>query len=502
MRVDLESDFDSIDPALAVLPQTWQVEYATCLKLMNFRDSEGAAGSIPRPEAAALARVSKDGKTYTFRIRSGLRFNSGVEVTAANFAFTINRDLNPKMASPGAIYLRDIVGADAVQKGKTLSASGVTVLDRRRLRIRLQRPAPDFLSRLTLPYLCALPLDTPIDPHGIGAPVAAAGPYYIDAWHPGRSALLKRNPYYQGPRPHHFDQIAYTFGSSLETQQLRLESDQTDLGQIPPAAAGDLAARFGINRSRFFVKPQLTLWFLALNNEWHLFRNNAQLGRAVNYVVDRRAMAIQHGAFAGTITDQILPIGLPAYKKWSIYPLRTPDYRTATKLARGHTRDGRAELWTFNFGFGPTVAQVVAADLERIGIKTHITLMDPVTLRTRAGTRGAHYDIMVAGWSADYPDPFNFINRLLDGNTLTETNNVNFSYFNEPHWNRRMNAASRLSGRARDRSYALLDRDLMTSAAPIVPYLASNARVFVSARRGCFTYQLVYGTDLAALCLK
>lgn len=144
----------------------------------------------------------------------------------------------------------------------------------------------------------------------------------------------------------------------------------------------------------------------------------------------------------------------------------------------------------------------MAANLEKIGIKTHITAMDPVTLRTRAGTRGADYDIMLAGWSADYPDPFNFVNRLLNGNTIRDTNNVNFSYFNEPQCNRRMNRASRLPGRARDHAYASLDRDLMTSAAPIVPYLASNARVFVSARVGCFTYQVVYGTDLAALCLK
>jgi hypothetical protein len=65
-----------------------------------------------------------------------------------------------------------------------------------------------------------------------------------------------------------------------------------------------------------------------------------------------------------------------------------------------------------------------------------------------------------------------------------------------------MAQASRLFGRARDRAYTLLDRDLMAQVAPIAPYIASNARVFVSSRVGCFTYQSVYGTDLASLCLK
>jgi ABC-type oligopeptide transport system substrate-binding subunit len=503
LRVDLEPDFDSVDPALALLPQTWQVEYATCLKLMNFPDKEvSEGGSQPIPEAAGSPRISRDGRTYTLPIRTGLRFSTGVPVTAANFAYVMNRDLNPAMNSPGAAFLRDIVGAEAVEAGRAVKAAGITVLDPYRLRIRLRGPAPDFLSRLTLPYFCALPLDTPIDPQGIGAPVAAAGPYYVASWDRGRTAALKHNPFYRGPRPHRVDEIVYTFGNSLEAQRLRVEAGESDLGQFPPSAAGELAAKYGVNRRRFFVRHQLVVWFLALNREGHLFMDNDQLARAVNYAIDRPALERQHGAFAGTRTDQILPIGLSAFKDWSLYPLNGPDYKKASALAKGHLRDGKAKLWTFSISFGPNVAQVVAFDLKKIGIETAVTAFDPVVLREKAGRRGADYDIMVAGWSADYPDPFNFLNRLLSGNTIKDTNNVNFSYFDEPRWNRRMVEAAKLFGRTRDLRYALLDRDLMAKAAPIAPYLASNARIFVSARVGCFTYQSVYGTDLAALCLR
>ena len=58
-----------------------------------------------------MPRVSQDGKTYTFRIRPGFRFNTGARVRAANFAWAINRDLSPRMGSPAAAYLTDIVGA-------------------------------------------------------------------------------------------------------------------------------------------------------------------------------------------------------------------------------------------------------------------------------------------------------------------------------------------------------------------------------------------------------
>jgi peptide/nickel transport system substrate-binding protein len=490
LRVDLQPDFDSVDPALALLPQTWQLEYATCLKLMNFPDKEASqGGSRPVPEAAAaLPSISRDGRTYTFTIRKGLRFNTGATVTAANFAFAMNRVLAPALASPGATFLTDVVAIDVPMPY--------------RLRIVLRRPAPDLLSRLTLPYFCALPLDTPTDPSGVGAPVPSAGPYYLASWDRGRAAVLRRNPFYRGARPHRVDEIDYTLGIDLEAQRLRVESGQSDLGQFPPAAAGELAAKYGVNKGRFFVKHQLTIWFLALNRAGHLFKNNDRLARAVNFAIDRTALARQHGAYAGTRTDQILPIGLSAFEDRSLYPLKAPDYRKASALAKGHLRDGKAKVWTFNLSFGPPIAQVVAFNLKHIGIDAEITAFDPVVLRTKAGARGADYDIMVAGWAADYPDPFNFVNRLLSGTSIRSANNVNYSYFDENRWNKRMAKAARLFGRTRDHAYALLDRDLMAQAAPIAPYIASNARVFVSSRVGCFTYQSVYGTDLAGLCLK
>jgi ABC-type oligopeptide transport system substrate-binding subunit len=490
LRVDLEPDFDSVDPALALLPQTWQLEYATCLKLMNFPDKEASqGGSRPIPEAAAaLPGISRDGRTYTFIIRKGLRFNTGTAVTAATFAFAMKRVLTPSLASPGAAFLTDVVG--------------INVPAPYRLRIVLRRPAPDLLSRLTLPYFCALPVDTPIDPDGIGAPVPSAGPYYIASWDRGRSAVVRRNPFYRGTRPHRIDEIDYTFGISLQAQRLRVEAGQSDLGQFPPTAAAELAAKYGVNKGRFFVKHQLTIWFLALNRAGHLFKNNDRLARAVNFAIDRTELARQHGAFAGTRTDQILPIGLSAFEDWSLYPLRAPDYAKASALAAGHLRDRKAKIWTFNLSFGPAVAQVVAFDLKRLGIASEITAFDPVVLRQKAGTRGADYDLMIAGWAADYPDPFNFVNRLLSGTSIKTANNVNFSYFDERRWNTRMSKVARLFGRARDRAYATLDRDLMAQAAPIAPYISTNARVFVSARVGCFTYQSVYGTDLAALCLR
>ena len=90
----------------------WEISYATGCKLVNFPDKEGAAGSQLVPEVAAgFPTITNNGKTYTFTIRTGYRFNTGQAVTAKSFVDTFNRNANPKLQSPVAAFMDVIVGA-------------------------------------------------------------------------------------------------------------------------------------------------------------------------------------------------------------------------------------------------------------------------------------------------------------------------------------------------------------------------------------------------------
>ena len=127
LRVDLPTDLDYTDPALSYLSLGWQLEYSTCAKLMNYPDS-GPRSDVPQPEiAAAPPLVSPDGHTYTFTIRSGLRFSNGAPVTAADVAWTFNRTLSPMMQSPARAFVSDLVGVAAYETGAATSISGITI---------------------------------------------------------------------------------------------------------------------------------------------------------------------------------------------------------------------------------------------------------------------------------------------------------------------------------------------------------------------------------------
>jgi ABC-type oligopeptide transport system substrate-binding subunit len=498
LNVDLTTDLDYTDPALSYLSTGWELEYATCLKLMNYPDGIGPKTSQLVPEAAAgFPKVSNNGKTYDFTIATGFtRFSDGSKVTAASFKAAFDRDADPKMQSPAGAFMSDVVGA-ASSPVSGVKGSGNHLI------VTLTKASPDFLARVAMPFFCAIPANTAHDPNGL-LTVPAAGPYYVANRVPNKSILLKTNPYYKGKRPHNAAQINYTIGNSLDATYLRVQQGSTDYasGGIPPAAYAEAAQKYGINKGQFWVQPLLSTAYLAFNTSRGIFKNNVALRKAVNQVIDRRALLSQSGYLAGKRTDQILPPGMAGFRDADLYPLMQPNIAAAKKLAQGHTGDGNVVLYESNRGASPLRAQIIQYNLAQIGLKVDTKLFARAVQLTKEGTRGEPFDIADESWGADYADPYDFINVLLDGRNIQDQNNNNFAYLNDPKFNQQMTQASLMSGPSRYKAYGNLDVAIMQQAVPWAPRSNANNRMLVSKRTGCFAYSAIYTVDLAALCLK
>jgi YVTN family beta-propeller protein len=514
LRIVSGSDVDYMDPALAYDSLSWQLLYATCAKLLNYPDRAGVAGSQLTPEVAeALPSRSPDGKTYTFTVRRGFRFSppSDQPVTAQTFEYTIERTLNHRTRSPLAHFLGDIVGAAAYMAGKATHISGV-VANGNTLTIRLRAPAPDFLARIALPAFCAVPSNTPINGGGELA-IPSAGPYYVSSYIPNQGVVLMRNPNYHGSRPHHFARIELAGGISPDRAVSEIEdgdADYTTLGldsyPFTPKLAtltSRLAARLGpgtaaaaYGRQQYFVNQILQLDFFYLNTHRSLF-SDVRLRRAVNYAIDRRALAAVGSGFQALPerpTDHYLPPGMPGYRGAGFYPL-SPDVAKARQLVKeAHAAGRTAILYTFDVPPGPELAQIVKNDLGAIGIQVQVKVFPSTALFSRLATPGERFDIGYSGWIADYPDPNDFLNALLDDSS-------NGPPFDDPLSQRRFAAAARLSGPERYLTYGALDLDLARNAAPLAAFGNASSHDFFSARIGCQTFG-TYGMDLAALCSR
>jgi ABC-type oligopeptide transport system substrate-binding subunit len=517
LRIDSRSDFDYIDPSLAYFSHSWQMLETVCENLYRYPDSEGNAGVRPIPGTAqGFPKFSNGGKQVDITVRKNYaRFQNGEWVTAKSYANAMQRNLDPTMQSPaGSNYQNEIVGANAVLDGKGKSASGIQVKGNH-LILKFTKPVPDIVNRLTMAFFCPQPgaSGLPRNKDGIGAPFSGAGPYYISAWTPSRSAVLERNPNWKGAiaktRTANVDRMEYTFGLTQAATKLRLDKNETDLGAIPTTEVANVAQQYGINKGRFFLRKQMTMWYLAMNHEQPLFgpkgspNGNVPLLKALNTAIDRPALVRQFGYLAGARTDQIIPYTMPGFRNWDIYSIRGANPTKAAALAKGNTRSGKAVFYTFNSTPGPAIAQVVQQNMKAIGVDIEIKTFDRVVQNQKEATRGEPFDITFEGWGADYADPITFFNTLLWGGSIQQANNSNISYFNSPTYNSRIIKTAGVAGAARFTSYANLDRDIMKNASPFAPFINTNARIYVGPDVGCYKYAPAHGvTNLAAVCKK
>jgi ABC-type oligopeptide transport system substrate-binding subunit len=120
------------------------------------------------------------------------------------------------------------------------------------------------------------------------------------------------------------------------------------------------------------------------------------------------------------------------------------------------------------------------------------------------GRKGNDYDFALVGWAADFPDPYDYVNKLLSGETIQDVQNNNTAYFNNPTANKLMRKAAGMKGQKRLTTYGNLDNKIMSTWAPIAGIDNRNDREFFSSRIDTKTIiqSPIYEIDLGKLALK
>jgi ABC-type oligopeptide transport system substrate-binding subunit/predicted Ser/Thr protein kinase len=499
LRISTPSPSYDPDPAHAG-PSNEQYLYETCANLLNYPDSAGPDGARLYPEiAVAMPSVSKGGRTYSFRIRRGFRFSppSNEPVTAETFRHTIERTLAPSQQH-GWPFGSDIAGASAYSAGKAPHISGIAVHGNT-LAITLVRPAGDFLTRISMFNFCPVPLAEPLQPTG---PVPSAGPYYVASSSNDRTVLL-RNPNYTGKRPRRSERIVYT--SYIRTPQAVARTDHGTIDYLPgdfdnyslltpggvlDQRSGPTSADARAGKQRYFREPMPLVDDLVFNTRRPLFRD-ARLRRAVNYALDRPALA---RAFYDDPNDQIIPPGVPGRRARPFYPLHGPDLAAARHLEGSRRRHAVLYACTPQ----PRVTQIVRSNLARIGIA--VSIVESERCLQGHDPQSDRADLLLSGLQlgpADR-DPAPFFDMAIGGA---------YNYtppgpgpWKAPAFRRRLERARTFRGPARISAYASFENELMRDA-PLAVYGNFVSVEYFSPKVGCKVFQAEYRVvDLGALC--
>jgi ABC-type transport system substrate-binding protein len=354
------------------------------------------------------------------------------------------------------------------------------------LTIHLARADGTFLSKITMPFFQATSTKLPLN-HDVHGPYPSAGPYAYTEYDINQLTSIRRNQYWKrGPgrqRPRNLAGVDVLWNQNEQTAFEEVQANQLDEGPLPAAEVQKVAGQYGVNKTRFWTEPINCTGYLPMNMANHLFKNNLALRKAVNYAIDRRAYIAQAGPYSGRPWTHIYNPGVPGWRNVTLYK---HDLAKARRLAAGHMRDGKITVYYNPFGtINPAQAQVVRQDLINLGFQPDNITMKGVwgEIYDPLGVRGNDADLAVSrAWCSDYPDPYEFMNVLFDGNLLMPQNNVNWSYMDLPKWNRRMEAAARLVGPKRFKVYGRLDLDIMRQVAPVAVERTYNNRYFFSNR--------------------
>jgi YVTN family beta-propeller protein len=481
---------------------TMQVTSLAYDGLVAYRRVAGAAGAtLVGGLATSAPAPSRDGRTYAFTLRPGLRYSDGRPVRPDDFRASIERlmRVTRDVFSP---YYGSIVGAERCMHTPArcdLSAGIETDARARTITVHLTRPDGDFLHKLTLPFAYVVPADTPERLDG-DRPPPGTGPYRISAWDPGRGAALVRNPYFRSwspARPAGFaDRIEVQVRSdALERQIAEVQRGAADLvvladmfsSSVGAERLGSLAARAP---GQVHSAPAAATDWMFLNVRRRPF-DDIRVRRALNYATDRaRLIEIAGGPQVASPTCQILPTGFPGYQPHCPYTAQpttgggwtAPDLARALRLVARSGRAGeQVTVWVPEFQ--RHVGRYFVALLDDLGFRASLRVSETGAHFGAIYSPGTRAQIGFVGWALDYVSPSNFIGPHFTCGLLADRRPENASYFCDRALTRQNDRALATPSAEAAELWAAADRRLV-DLAPAVPMTNHRALVFVSKRVG------------------
>ena len=475
---------DYLDPALSYTLEGWTALWNSYLPLLTYAHADGAAGTRIIPGLAkSLPRVTDGGRTYTLVLRPGLEYSDGTPVRASDFEHSIERLF--LVSSPGSPFYSDIVGAEHFAETKKGGIPGIVTNDRTgRIVIHLVEPRGTFENELAMMFAAPLPPGTPAEdltPH----PPPATGPYVITEVKPGRAWEYERNPEWLGHNAEllpqlpsgHVNRIDVDVAHNPSTEVNDVEQGRYDWMENPPPTDRYAEVKDRYEGTQFRSSPQINLYYFWMNTKRPPF-NDREVRRAVNYAIDPAAL---ERIFAGQLkaTQQILPPGMPAYKKFTPYP---HDMAKAKEMiAAADPSDREITVWTDDYGQNKEAGEYYDGVLSELGFKTTLKVISAENYFVIIGNLTTpNLDTGFANWFEDYPHPSDYFGTQLTGDSIQPTNNSNWAQYDNKRLTARVERLSRehLGPKQLD-EYTALDRAYMREA-PWAPFGSLTLSTFVA----------------------
>ena len=533
---------NNFDPTGEYLGNAWGLYSNLMLRaLVGYKHLPGAAGNVTIGDLATAAPTpTNNGLTYTYTLRKGIKFGPPVNraVTSKDVAYAMNRLANPKDGGQYSFYYTVISGWNAVANGTAKSVSGIETPNDSTIVFHLTKPTGDFNLRMSMPATAPIPEEVGKcfdgKPGDYGRDVVSNGPYMLQgadkvsiascsALKPmsgydganGNHIILVRNPNYDQStdpyRKNYIDTFKFVVNSNADDIFAKVQSGayQDEVSSPAPKTIRLYATNPALKPRMIPNVGDRTNYF-TMNLTQPPF-DDVHVRKAMNWIMDKSALQKAWGGpIPGSIATHIVPPVLYNNGLAEYDPYATPNEmgsvdKAAAEIKQSKYDPGKTGKCTASAckgvlmiadtrGVDTRMIPIIQEDAAKIGITFTVRSINGAYTTIQTPSKNIPFSERPS-WGKDYADPFTFFAELFDSGAIIKSGNTNYSLVgltpeiaktvgatgsidNVPSVDSAIAVCSSKLAQDRTNCWEGIDKKLMTTIVPWVPYLWPN-NVFI-----------------------
>lgn len=481
------SDWDTLDPGETYYGFSWNFSRLYGRSLLMFRAAPGDASNELVPDLAEdLGEPSDGGKTWTYHIRKGVKYEDGTEVTAQDVKYAVLRSTDKETFPNGPAYFEQFLDLPEGWKGpyKTPDMntdSAITTPDDYTIVFHLKQPFAgfDYLAQLTQTMPVPQDKDSGAEYRN---EIVSSGPYKFQDLQPGKGFKLVRNdqwdPSTDPNRKALPDGYEVQLNVNADDIDQRLQTGDIDIDLagtgVQPAAMSQVLS--DPEKKKMVDNPTIArLWYTSINPTVKPF-DNIECRKAVMYAMDHKSYQTAYGGeFAGgDLATTILPPQIPGYEKFDLFP--AGENGDLDKAKEALQKCGKPDGFETSMAFRSdrpkeeATAEAFQQALDRVGIK--LTLKGYPTATYFSENCGLppfvvknNLGLCTNGWGADWNDGFGFLSQIVDSRVIRETGGSSNTSVRIPEVDKMLDdAILELDQTKREADWTAIDKRVMQEA--------------------------------------
>ncbi|OLR89673.1 ABC transporter substrate-binding protein [Actinokineospora bangkokensis] len=513
--------WDSLDPGETYYGYSWNFLRLYGRSLVMFKPAPGKASNELVPDLAeSLGTPSDGGKTWTYKIRKGVKYEDGTEVKAKDVAYAVLRSTDKETFPNGPAYFEGFLNLPEGYKGPYKSpgvdtSSAISTPDDYTIVFKLKAPFGGF------DYFAQLPQTVPVpQAKDTGAKykehVISTGPYKFDKNEIDKRFNLVRNDQWDASTdpnrkalPDGYDVEMNVNADDIDNRLVNgdLQIDIAGTG-VQPASLSRILNNNDLKSSS--DNPTIArLWYTSINPTVAPL-DNIDCRKAIEYAADRTSYQTAYGGpfSGGDIATTLMPPLIPGYQKFDLYPAGPDNKGDQAKAKEALAACGQPNGFETNIAYRAerpkekATAESLQQSLAAVGIK--LTLKPypqgdyfsqyagnpPFVVSNKLG-------LAINGWGADWNDGFGFLSQIVDSRVIRETGGSSNTSVRIPEVDKMLDAAiAETDTGKREAMWGEIDKRVMQEAVILPGVYAKSlllrgkglTNVFVSEAYGMYDY--------------